>query len=220
MFVGFARTPAGRDVLDRVGDERERIGLAVAVHEAFAVKLPEADLPAPFVEAEERAVDADRLTIEPRVEGLVRRDGIVAARRELQADFDVVGNVGRDAEAGANAMAIALGLLLFVGVFLHKLPEGVAVASVMLASGQSARRAMQSAGLLGLATVAGVLVTDLAEPLARYGLAVAGGVTLYVAASNLVPEFQGKRRLSLPLAFFAGAAAFFLALHLLAGLGA
>lgn len=117
-------------------------------------------------------------------------------------------------------VSATLGLLLFAGVFLHKLPEGVAVASVMLASGQSARRAMQSAGLLGLATVAGVLVTDLAEPLARYGLAVAGGVTLYVAASNLVPEFQGKRRLSLPLAFFAGAGAFFVALRLLEGLGA
>ncbi|HSE28038.1 MAG TPA: hypothetical protein VLA95_07380, partial [Gemmatimonadales bacterium] len=36
------------------------------------------------------------------------------------------------------------------------------------------RRAMQSAGLLGLATVAGVLVTDLAEPLARGDLAVSG----------------------------------------------
>lgn len=111
-----------------------------------------------------------------------------------------------------------LGVLLFAGVFLHKLPEGVAVASVMLASGQSPRRAVEAAGLLGLATVAGVLVTDLAEPLARYGLAVAGGVTLYVAASNLVPEFQGKRRIGLPVAFFAGAGAFFLARHLLAGL--
>src|SRR5690606_27100985 len=74
-----------------------------------------------------------------------------------------------------------LGVLLFGGVFLHKLPEGVAVASVMLASGQAPRRALQSAALLGLATVVGVVVTDLAEPLARYGLAVSGGVTLYVA---------------------------------------
>jgi len=35
-------------------------------------------------------------------------------------------------------------------------------------------------------------------------------VTLYVAASNLVPEFQGKRGWRLPAAFFAGAAAFYL----------
>jgi ZIP family zinc transporter/zinc and cadmium transporter len=121
--------------------------------------------------------------------------------------------------AGGFHVSAALGSLLFVAVFLHKLPEGVAVASVMLASGHSARRAMQAAGVLGLATVAGVLVTDLAAPLTRYGLAVAGGVTLYVAASNLVPEFQGKRGLGLPAAFFGGAAAFFLARQLLGGLG-
>lgn len=114
-------------------------------------------------------------------------------------------------------VSATLGLLLFLGVLLHKLPEGVAVASVMLASGQAPRRAMQAAGILGAATVLGVLVTDLAAPLARYGLALAGGVTLYVAASNLVPEFQGKRRLSLPLAFFAGAGAFFLARLVLDG---
>jgi hypothetical protein len=34
-------------------------------------------------------------------------------------------------------------------------------------------------------------------------------VTLYVAASNLVPEFQGKPGWKLPAAFFAGAAVFY-----------
>ncbi len=43
----------------------------------------------------------------------------------------------------------------------------------------------------------------------RHGLAVSAGVTIYVAASNLVPEFQGKRGWQLPAAFFTGAAAFF-----------
>jgi hypothetical protein len=33
---------------------------------------------------------------------------------------------------------------------------------------------------------------------------LSGGVTLYVAASNLVPEFQAKRGWRLPAAFFAG----------------
>ena len=110
-----------------------------------------------------------------------------------------------------------LGTLLFAGVFLHKLPEGVAMASVMLASGQTAKTAMSSAFLLGAATVLGVVLTDLALPLADYGLAISGGVTLYVASSNLVPEFQAKRGLGLPLAFFAGAAVFFLAQRLLEG---
>jgi ZIP family zinc transporter/zinc and cadmium transporter len=64
--------------------------------------------------------------------------------------------------------------------------------------------------LLGVATLAGVLVTDYVGFLVRHGLAVSAGVTIYVAASNLVPEFQGKRGWRLPAAFFAGAGIFFL----------
>src|SRR5207247_1945431 len=47
------------------------------------------------------------------------------------------------------------------------------------------------------------------------GLAISAGVTLYVAASNLVPEFQAKRGWLSALAFFGGAAGFFLAERLL-----
>lgn len=109
----------------------------------------------------------------------------------------------------------ALGLLLFCAILLHKLPEGVTIASVMLAAGRPARAGTLAAGLLGVATVAGVLFTDRVGFLVTHGLALSGGVTLYVAASNLVPEFQGKRGWSLPAAFFAGAAAFYLTRELL-----
>jgi zinc transporter ZupT len=102
-----------------------------------------------------------------------------------------------------------LGLLLFVAVFLHKLPEGVTMASLMIAGGQSKGRALAAASTLGLATVLGVLLTEYTAPLATHGLAIAAGVTLYVAASNLVPEFQAKRTWWMPVAFFGGGAAFF-----------
>jgi hypothetical protein len=42
-------------------------------------------------------------------------------------------------------------------------------------------------------------------------------VTLYVAASNLVPHFQARRGWVTALAFFGGAAAFFAAERLLEG---
>lgn len=103
-----------------------------------------------------------------------------------------------------------LGLLLFLAVFLHKLPEGVTMASVMLAGGQSAARALGAAALIGLATVIGVLVTAVSAPLISHGLAIAAGVTIYVAASNLVPEIQGRQGWRMPAMFFGGAAAFFL----------
>ncbi|MGH7526907.1 MAG: ZIP family metal transporter [Gemmatimonadales bacterium] len=108
-----------------------------------------------------------------------------------------------------------LGLLLFLAVLLHKLPEGVTIASVMVAGGQSHARAVGAAAVLGGATVLGVLLTEQLAPLARHGLALSAGVTLYVAASNLVPEFQSKRGWVTALAFFGGAAGFFVTDRLL-----
>jgi ZIP family zinc transporter/zinc and cadmium transporter len=109
-----------------------------------------------------------------------------------------------------------LGVLLFLAVLLHKLPEGVTVASVMIAGGASRTRAVTAAAVLGVATILGVLLTTEVGPLARHGLALSGGVTLYVAASNLVPEFQAKRGWLTALAFFGGAVGFFLTERLLA----
>jgi len=101
----------------------------------------------------------------------------------------------------------SLGLLMFLAVLLHKLPEGVTIASVILAGGRPGRHAVLASVALGLATILGVVLTGIAAPLASNGLALAAGATLYVAASNLVPEFQNKRRIDLTLSFFGGAVA-------------
>lgn len=105
-------------------------------------------------------------------------------------------------------VSASLGVLFFVAIFLHKLPEGVTVSSLVMASGGTARRGYQAAGLLGAATILGTLVTVRAAALQEHGLALSAGVTIYVGASNLVPEFQGKTGWRLPAAFFAGAGAF------------
>ncbi len=111
-----------------------------------------------------------------------------------------------------------LGVMVFIAIFLHKLPEGVMISSLMLAGGRTPARALGAAALLGLATIAGVLLTDHLGFLIRHGLALSAGVTIYVAASNLVPEFQHKRGWKLPASFFAGAVAFFLTKMLVAAL--
>jgi zinc and cadmium transporter len=110
-----------------------------------------------------------------------------------------------------------LGILLFLAVLLHKLPEGVTIASVMVAGGGSRVHAVGAAAVLGGATLLGVLLTEHIQPLALHGLALSGGVTLYVAASNLVPEFQAKRGWLSALAFLGGAMGFFLTELLLKG---
>jgi ZIP family zinc transporter/zinc and cadmium transporter len=110
-----------------------------------------------------------------------------------------------------------LGVLLFLAELMHKLPEGVTIASVMVAGGQGRGRAIGGAVVLGLATILGVVLTERVGALAEHGLALAAGVTLYVAASNLVPEFQAKRGWVTAAAFFGGAVAFFAAERLLEG---
>jgi zinc and cadmium transporter len=120
--------------------------------------------------------------------------------------------------AGAFLVRPQLGLVVAIAIFLHKLPEGVTIASLTLAAGGGARRALQASVWLAVATLVGVLVTDRVTFLVHHGLALAAGVTLYVAASNLVPEFQGKTGWRLPLSFFSGAAAFFVTKVLLDGL--
>lgn len=110
--------------------------------------------------------------------------------------------------AAGFAVGRELGSLVFVAVVLHKLPEGLAIASLFLAAGQPPRVAVAAAGALGLATMVGVAVTEHIAPLARHGLPLAAGVTLYVAASNLVPEFQARRGWRLAFYFFGGCALF------------
>ncbi|HEX9215343.1 MAG TPA: ZIP family metal transporter [Gemmatimonadales bacterium] len=111
--------------------------------------------------------------------------------------------------ASAFLVRAELGIMVFVAIFLHKLPEGVTISSLMLAGGRTGGRAVGAAALLGVATLLGVVLTEQMGFLVQHGLALSAGVTIYVAASNLVPEFQGKRGWKLPAAFFAGAAVFF-----------
>lgn len=101
-----------------------------------------------------------------------------------------------------------VGFLIFLAVLLHKIPTGVSLASVMLASGNSRRGALMAVALLGLATIAGALLTPAIQPLARYGLALAAGVTIYVAASNLIPESQRVEGRLMPAGVFLGVVAF------------
>jgi len=81
-----------------------------------------------------------------------------------------------------------LGAVIFVAIFLHKLPEGFTIASVVLANGQSRGKAVAAAGALGVATLLGVLLTSLLESQLRYALPLSAGTTLYVAATDLLPE--------------------------------
>ncbi|MCG3162787.1 MAG: Zinc transporter ZupT [Acidobacteria bacterium] len=111
-----------------------------------------------------------------------------------------------------------LGLLLFIAIALHKIPEGFTVASIMLSSGRGHQAALRATALIAAATFAGIILTFVLRPAVIYTLPFSAGVTLYVAASDLIPEVNRKSRYGgdarTSLLVFAGVALFYLA-HLM-----
>src|SRR5215475_15880640 len=107
-----------------------------------------------------------------------------------------------------------LGWIIFLAVFLHKIPEGFTVASVMLASGRSRGFAWGASVLLGAATLAGVLTMAIFRHQVNEGLPLAAGVTIYVAASDLMPEVNKETGVRMALVVFLGVGCLFLLDHL------
>lgn len=97
-----------------------------------------------------------------------------------------------------------LGWIIFLAVVLHKMPEGFTVSSVMLASGRSRGVALASSAILGAATLAGVLTVSIFRKSVGAALPLAAGVTLYVAASDLIPEVNREPDFRMALVVFAG----------------
>lgn len=113
-----------------------------------------------------------------------------------------------------------LGVLLFLAVFVHKIPEGFTVGSIVLASGYSRAAALGAGALLGVLTILGAVGTTLiADEHIGYALAISAGVTIYVAASDLIPEVNREGGPALAWTVFGGVVVFGLIDWLLRDLG-
>lgn len=116
-----------------------------------------------------------------------------------------------------------VGLLVFIAVLLHKVPEGFTAASIMLASGRSARHALLATLVIGAATLAGVLSVALLQSRVAeavvYALPFSAGVTLYVAASDLIPEVNHleEKNPLVSVVVFVGVALFYMLHRLIEG---
>lgn len=129
-----------------------------------------------------------------------------------------------DGLALASAMSVnfGAGVLVFLAVFLHKLPEGFTAVSLVLAAGETVKKAIAASAVIGMMTLLGILIFALVKNQitvsVAYVLPFSAGVTLYVAASELIPELyhHGERNRLVSLFVFAGVALFFVlhyALH-------
>jgi zinc transporter ZupT len=125
--------------------------------------------------------------------------------------------------AAAFLVNFDVGILVFIAILLHKMPEGFTVASIMLASGRSTKKALVATLAIGAATLAGVVAIAFLEQrlksVVAYALPFSAGVTLYVAASDLIPEVNQKeeRNPMVSIVVFAGVALFYLLHRLLEG---
>ncbi len=97
-----------------------------------------------------------------------------------------------------------LGVIIFGATIIHNIPEGFTISSIMVAARRSRKAGLWGAGALGISRIAGILVMGLMARYASYGLAVSAGVTLYVAASDLIPEVNKRHGLKVALTVAAG----------------
>lgn len=107
-----------------------------------------------------------------------------------------------------------VGLVLFLAVLLHKVPEGVTVASIMYSAGRDIRAARIATLAIAATTFAGIVLVALSRPMVAVTLPLSAGVTLYVAASDLIPEVNREGGWRSSLMFFGGVLLFYLT-HLL-----
>lgn len=125
--------------------------------------------------------------------------------------------------AAAFLVNFRVGLLVFIAILLHKMPEGFTVASIILASGRSEKKALLATAAIGAATLAGVVGVAILQAKVQsavaYALPFSAGVTLYVAASDLIPEVNHneERNPMVSIVVFVGVAMFYI-LHKLIGL--
>jgi zinc and cadmium transporter len=125
--------------------------------------------------------------------------------------------------AAAFLVSFRVGLLVFIAILLHKMPEGFTVASIMLAAGRSTRTALLATAAIGAATLAGVIAVALLNTrmngAVAFALPFSAGVTLYVAASDLIPEVNHKeeRNPTVSIVVFVGVAFFYMLHRLIEG---
>ncbi len=113
----------------------------------------------------------------------------------------------------------SIGVLVFVAVLLHKVPEGLTVASVMRASRRTHRASTLANLLLPAATLAGaifvLIFVAIDNTFIGFLFAFSAGSAVYVGACDLIPEINRHRGRSAPVLVFLGMLLFWVGAHFL-----
>jgi zinc transporter ZupT len=114
-----------------------------------------------------------------------------------------------------------LGLLVFVAVLLHKVPEGLTIASVMLSAKCKRSTAFAASIAIGVATLIGAIAAlalgGVSDRMVSLAFAFSAGIATYVGASDLIPEINHSRNRVIPVLVFAGMVLFYVGKRMLEG---
>ncbi|GMA51267.1 divalent cation transporter [Alicyclobacillus contaminans] len=125
--------------------------------------------------------------------------------------------------AGAFATNTGAGVLMFIAITLHKIPEGFTMATLSLAAGESRRTAFASASGLALSTLVGAVLTLWAGqfdlPLVHIITALATGTFIFISTTGLIPSLHLREHPRLLYVLIVGVLLFFLSLQLVHHLG-
>jgi zinc transporter ZupT len=114
-----------------------------------------------------------------------------------------------------------IGLLVFIAILLHKLPEGLTIASIMIAASQPRKNAFLASLAIGVATMLGIVIVFLISGLEKSTVGIAfafsAGAATYVGASDLIPEVNRSKNRVVPLIVFGGMLLFYLSQQALVG---
>lgn len=115
-----------------------------------------------------------------------------------------------------------LGVLIFVAVLLHKVPEGLTIASVMIVARRQRGTAFLASAAIAVATMLGVLsafvLAGIDDRLVGFAFAFSAGIATYVGASDLIPEINHSGNRVIPLMVFGGMLLFYGGSKLIGGL--
>ncbi len=103
-----------------------------------------------------------------------------------------------------------LGLFMFTALMLHRIPEGATISSIFLMRGFGNRGALMAAAGLAGATLLGAFSQSALHLSPAPVLALSGGLVIYVASSDLLPEAQRESGWKSTLALLAGFGLFML----------
>ena len=112
-----------------------------------------------------------------------------------------------------------VGLLIFAAILLHKIPEGLTIASIMIAASYQRRTVLLATLGIGAATMLGALTilffSSVDPRVTGVAFAFSAGAAAYVGASDLIPEINRSENRVIPLVVFGGMLLFYVTAKLL-----